>query len=227
MTAIQTQAIIVAGGSGQRMNHSVPKQFLCIQNTPVLIHTLKAFETFSTTTELIIVIHPQYQKDLEMLLLKYPISNKIILVQGGATRFESVKNGTQALFPDSLVFVHDAVRCLLSPALIDRCYRHALQYGNAVPAIASKDSVRYVEDGKNHVLNRNQIRLIQTPQTFHSATLLRAFQQAEAPHFTDEANVVEAMGDEIFLVEGEDDNLKITVQNDLLIAEEVLKKRQQ
>jgi 2-C-methyl-D-erythritol 4-phosphate cytidylyltransferase len=121
--------------------------------------------------------------------------------------------------------VHDAVRCLLTPALIQSCYQQALEKGSAIPAVSSTDSIRVLEGQKHHVVNRENVMMIQTPQTFNAALLLKAFEQAYQPAFTDEANVLEASGTEVYLIDGEYENIKITRPLDLAIAEYILAKR--
>ena len=127
--------------------------------------------------------------------------------------------------PDAIVFVHDAVRCLLTPALIERCYEQALEKGSAIPAVASTDTIRILDGAKHHLVNRENVMMIQTPQTFNAALLMKAFEQPYQPSFTDEANVLEAFGTEVFLIEGEYENIKITRPLDLAIATYILAKR--
>lgn len=127
--------------------------------------------------------------------------------------------------PASIVFVHDAVRCLLTPDLIQRCYQQAVEKGSAIPAVSSTDTIRIKEGTKHHVVDRTNVMMIQTPQTFNAALLTKAFDQAYQPSFTDEANVLEASGKEVYLIEGEYENIKITRPLDLAIAEYILAKR--
>jgi 2-C-methyl-D-erythritol 4-phosphate cytidylyltransferase len=123
---------------------------------------------------------------------------------------------------ESIIFVHDGVRCLITKELIYRCYKQALESGTAIPAITSKDSIRILREEGNEAFDRNRVMLIQTPQTFHSKILLPAFQIGYKDKFTDEATVVEAYGIKVSLVEGEDTNIKITKPVDLLLAEQIL-----
>jgi 2-C-methyl-D-erythritol 4-phosphate cytidylyltransferase len=157
----------------------------------------------------------------EMINSFFP-SNKIQIAQGGDTRFQSVKNGLALVKEDSIIFVHDGVRCLTSPALIRRCYEAATVTGSAIPGIASKDSIRLLNEHGSEVFNRNNVMLIQTPQTFDSKILLPAFDIEYREEFTDEATVVEASGVKVSLVEGEENNIKITRPVDLLVAEKIL-----
>jgi 2-C-methyl-D-erythritol 4-phosphate cytidylyltransferase len=218
-------AIIVAGGTGQRMGSVVPKQFLEIEGKPILIHTIDQFVAAFSDIELVIVLPEGYIHEGQTLLANTKLTNQISFVAGGDTRFQSVKNGLSKVQESSIVFVHDAVRCLLTPALIQRCYQQAVEKGSAIPAVSSTDTVRLMEGEQHHVVDRENVMQIQTPQTFQSAVLLSAFEQAYQANFTDEANVVEAAGTPVFLVDGEFENIKITRPLDLAIASYILAKR--
>jgi 2-C-methyl-D-erythritol 4-phosphate cytidylyltransferase len=219
-------AIIVAGGTGQRMGSVVPKQFLEVEGKPILLHTIDQFVAAFSDIQLVVVLPESYLKEGQDLLTKYGFTKNIQFVAGGETRFDSVKNGLATINDSSIVFVHDAVRCLLTPALIQRCYQQALESGSAIPAVSSTDTVRLITDANHHhLLNRDNVMLIQTPQTFRSDILLKAFEQNYTPNFTDEANVVEASGVPVFLVDGEFENIKITRPLDLAIAEHILSRR--
>ena len=147
------------------------------------------------------------------------------MTEGGATRFHSVKLGLAFIQQHSIVFVHDGVRCLVTSELIHRCYNRAQQYGNAIPAIPAHDTIRIETVEGNRQIDRNKVRIIQTPQTFYSDIIKAAFEQEYDEQFTDEASVVEKLGIKIELVEGEPTNIKITQPMDLLIAEKVLEER--
>lgn len=218
-------AIIVAGGTGQRMGSVVPKQFLDIQGKPILLHTIDQFVAAFSDIQLVVVLPEAYIQEGKELLTKNGFTKNIVFVAGGDTRFQSVKNGLSQVKESAIVFVHDAVRCLLTPALIQRCYQQALEKGSAIPAVNSTDTVRLIKGDLNEVFDRESVMLIQTPQTFQSDLLLAAFNQTFDPSFTDEANVVEAAGSPVHLVDGEFENIKITRPLDLAIAEYILAKR--
>lgn len=218
-------AVIVAGGSGSRMGTSLPKQFLLVNEKPILYYTIKAFLVSYSDMQLILVLPGDYIEMGKEIIDAWFDADRIQVMEGGDTRFQSVKNGLQLVTEESVVFVHDGVRCLLTPELIRRCYDQALESGTAVPAIACKDSVRLLHDEGNEAVERSRVRLVQTPQTFHSKILLPAFQIDYKDKFTDEATVVEAYGIKISLVEGEENNIKITHPADLAIAERVLEER--
>ena len=217
-------AIIVAGGTGQRMGSVVPKQFLEIEGKSILLHTIDQFVNAFDDISLVVVLPEGYIEEGKKLL-KNRTKNPIQFIAGGETRFQSVKNGLAAVKEKSIVFVHDAVRCLLTPALVQRCYQQAVENGSAIPAVSSTDTVRIMENEKHHLFDREKVMLIQTPQTFQSEIILAAFNQVYQPNFTDEANVVEASGQPVFLVDGEFENIKITRPLDLAIATYVLTKR--
>lgn len=212
-------AIIVAGGSGTRMGSTIPKQFLLLKEKPILYYTLKTFLEAYDDLQLILVLPVEYTDMGREIIDAYFDKDRIQITAGGDTRFQSVKNGLQLIEEESIIFVHDGVRCLLSVDLIHRCYAQALESGSAIPAIPSKDSVRLKKGEINESVDRKSVMLIQTPQTFHSKILLPAFQIDDKDKFTDEATVVEAFGLKVFLVEGEEMNIKITTPLDLVLAE--------
>lgn len=212
-------AIIVAGGSGTRMGSNIPKQFLLLKEKPILYYTLKTFLEAYDDLQIILVLPVEYTDMGREIIDAYFDKDRIQITAGGDTRFQSVKNGLQLIDDESIIFVHDGVRCLLSADLIHRCYAQALESGSAIPAIPSKDSVRLKKGEMNESVDRKSVMLIQTPQTFHSKILLPAFQIDDKDKFTDEATVVEAFGLKVFLVEGEEMNIKITTPLDLVLAE--------
>ena len=217
-------AVIVAGGSGTRMGNVTPKQFLLLKGKPLLWYTIDSFLRAFDDMQVILVLPKDHFVKGERISSQFA-EGKISLVSGGTTRFDSVKVGLQMVKDDSVVFVHDGVRCLVSVPLIKRCYNQALEKGSAIPAVAATDSVRILKNGLHYVKNRQQVRIIQTPQTFLSNIILPAFDREFDESFTDEATVVEASGKEIFLTEGEYDNIKITRPLDLLIAERIIEER--
>jgi 2-C-methyl-D-erythritol 4-phosphate cytidylyltransferase len=218
-------AIIVAAGSGIRMGGGVPKQFKLVNNKPVLYYTLQTFLNAFADIQIVLVLPVDYTDMGQEILDAYFDKEKIRITAGGDTRFQSVKNGLQLVEDDSIIFVHDGVRCLLTENLIHRCYASAVATGTAIPVVTSKDSVRIVHEEGNDAIDRNKVMLVQTPQTFHSKILLSAFQIDYKEKFTDEATVVEAYGLKVTLVEGEENNIKITRPIDLLIAEKIINER--
>jgi 2-C-methyl-D-erythritol 4-phosphate cytidylyltransferase len=219
-------AVIVAGGSGMRMGTQVPKQFLLLRDKPVLWYTLTAFlDAFDDLTIILVLPEAYIQTGHEILRATYD-PDRIWMTTGGETRFHSVKNGLDHIHQHSIVFVHDGVRCLLTPDLIRRCFNMAQERGNAIPAVTAVDSIRIEIFNGNAAIDRNKVRIIQTPQTFYSDLIKAAFEQEYDESFTDEASVVEKLGVKIHLLEGEPTNIKITRPLDILIAEKILEERE-
>ena len=218
------RAIIVAGGSGKRFGSELPKQFLPLAGKPVLMHTIEKFHHAGAS---IVVVLPQEHQQMWIDMCKesnFAVSHTI--ANGGATRFESVKNGLAAidnLADDDLVAVHDGVRPLVSVELINRCYDTAQQCGSAIPVVNPNDSIRQVmDDGTSRQLLRSSLRAVQTPQTFRAELLQGAYDVMESPLFTDDASVVEAAGHQVTLVDGEVANIKITTPIDMIIASQLI-----
>ncbi|HWZ35470.1 MAG TPA: 2-C-methyl-D-erythritol 4-phosphate cytidylyltransferase [Mucilaginibacter sp.] len=218
-------AIIVAGGSGTRMGSALPKQFLLLNGLPVLMHTLLAFHNSQSKPDLILVLPAAYHEYWTELCRKHNFTIPHQLISGGETRFHSVKNGLDIITADelSLIAVQDAVRPMTSTDIIDAAYKSAAQYGNGVVAVKSRDSIRQLKNETSSALPRDEIYLVQTPQTFQSAQLKKAYEQAYTPNFTDDASVVEAMGVNIHLVDGSHKNIKITFPEDIAIMELLMK----
>lgn len=219
-------AIIVAGGTGIRMGGNLPKQFMLLRDKPLLYYTLKTFLEAYDDLQIILCLPTEHMDKGQEIIDAYFDNERIRITAGGDTRFQSVKNGLTLVKEEALLFVHDGVRCLLTKELIKRCYNKAVKTGSAVPAIPSKDSIRLVTEVGNEALDRHKVMLVQTPQTFHSKILLPAFQIDYKDKFTDEATVVEAYGLKVSLVEGEEENIKITRPIDLTIAEKILMQRE-
>ncbi len=215
-------AVIVAGGTGNRMNNTTPKQFLLLKGKPVLYYTIHSFLQAYDDLQIILVLPEEHVAAGQEIIDAFFDYNRIQITIGGRTRFHSVQNGLQLVSEEGIVFVHDAVRCLVSVELIKRCYDAAIETGSAIPVVDSKDSVRIITEDGNEALERSNIKLVQTPQTFHSKILLPAYEIDYKDKFTDEATVVEAFGLKVQLVAGEENNFKITRQVDLVISEHLL-----
>jgi 2-C-methyl-D-erythritol 4-phosphate cytidylyltransferase len=215
-------AIIVAGGLGSRMDSTIPKQFLLLKGKPVLYYTLNSFLKAYADLQVILVLPEEFIAAGQEIIDAFFEYERIQITVGGRTRFHSVQNGVKLIGEESIVFVHDAVRCLVSIALIQRCYDAALEFGSAIPVVDCKDSIRFISEGLNEAVDRNRVKLVQTPQTFHSKILIPAFNIDYKDKFTDEASVLEAFGLKVNLVEGEENNFKITRPVDLLLAEQII-----
>jgi 2-C-methyl-D-erythritol 4-phosphate cytidylyltransferase len=209
----------VAGGSGLRMQAAVPKQFLLLRELPVLMHTINRFHQTLPNAQLIVVLPEDQISYWKQLIVEHHFSTPHQVVAGGETRFHSVKNGL-ALVDAGMVGVHDGVRPLVSGQTILRCFSAAEKSGAVVPVMPVNDSTRIVlSDGSNQALERSALRSIQTPQCFDVEKLKQAFEQNYRSDFTDDASVMEAAGFRIELVDGNEENIKITRPSDLKIAE--------
>ena len=219
-------AVIVAGGSGTRMNSEIPKQFLLLNGKPVIMHTVSAFFASLEKPEILVVLNRQQFSYWESLCELHQFKIPHQMVAGGETRFHSVKNALEKIGGDSIVAIHDAVRPLISTEIISNAYQQALKVGNAVVAVPSKDSVRWQKaNGETQNLNRSEVFLVQTPQTFQLCQLKKAYEQEYSEEFTDDASVVERSGEKINLIEGNPENFKITFPSDLRIAAMLLNEK--
>lgn len=212
-------AVVVAGGSGSRMQQTIPKQFIPIHGKELFIYTLQAFLIAIPDIHIILVLPSAHIITAKEMLEKHRLLDKVQLVEGGETRFHSVKNGLQEIKEECIVMVHDAVRCMVSTELLKRCLSECQAHGSSVPILMSKDSVRVKDGDKYQAVDREKIFSIQTPQSFLSKIILPAFETEYELSFTDEATVVEKLGHHIHFIEGEDSNLKITRPTDLIFAE--------
>ena len=215
-------AILVAGGKGLRMGSDIPKQFLPLRGRPVLMHTIDVFRRTYPDIHIILVLPREQQDYWRQLCGQHGYDVELCVADGGETRFHSVRNGL-SLIPDDargVVGVHDGVRPFVSPETIRRCFEAAEEFGAVVPVVPVVETVRQVlADGSSMTVDRNAYRLVQTPQTFDIQLLKKAYGQPFDPFFTDDASVVEAMGHPIKLVEGNNENIKLTNPADLKLAE--------
>jgi 2-C-methyl-D-erythritol 4-phosphate cytidylyltransferase len=214
--------IVVAGGNGTRMQSTTPKQFIEIGGLPILMHTVNAFYHYSKNINIILVI-PENQFDLwNKLTEKHQFNILCQLVKGGNTRFESVKNGLNAINNGGLVAVHDGVRPFVSTQIIRNCFASAQKFGSGIAAVSPKDSLRKLTAEGNSNVDRADYRLMQTPQTFAVDKIKQSYLSATSNKFTDDASVVENSGHQIHLVEGAYKNIKITTPEDIKIAQALL-----
>lgn len=220
---MKTYALIMAGGKGLRMGADLPKQFLLLAGKPVLMHTLEAFHRADSQTELILVLPLEHQAYWKELCATYDFTLKHRVATGGSVRFESVRNGLALVEDDGLIAVHDGVRPLVQPTLIRKCFEAAAEKGAVIPVFELTESIRRVDGNGSRAEDRSLFRSVQTPQTFRSTILKKAYEQAYRAEFTDDASVVEAAGQQIALVDGHRENIKITTPQDLLLAEQLLK----
>ncbi len=215
--------VIVAGGSGSRMKASLPKQFLLLQGKPILQHSLEKFHSCMPEAKMIVVLPTSHFKTWEDLCEKHHITVPHQVIEGGGTRFQSVKNALEEVEDNGLVAIHDAVRPLISLEVISNAFSAALDFGSAIPAVPMENSIRKIIGEHSKHADRSRYRIIQTPQVFRSQILLEAYQQTYSDFFTDDASVVEKAGYSIHLIEGNKANIKITTPEDMTYAETYLK----
>jgi 2-C-methyl-D-erythritol 4-phosphate cytidylyltransferase len=220
---LKKHIIIVAGGSGTRMNSAIPKQFLELHGKPILMHSIEIFAKAIPEINIVLVLPLPYRKEWETLCKKHNFTIPFNLTDGGETRFHSVKNGLALVPENTVVGIHDAARPLVNIQTILNAFETAEQNGNASPAIQINESIREVKDNNNKAIDRSTIFIIQTPQCFQSNLIKKAFLQEYRHSFTDDASVLEAMGDKINLIEGNRENIKITTPLDLIIAEAIMR----
>lgn len=218
----QKTVVIVAGGKGERMNSAVPKQFLPIAGKPVLMHTIERFYNYSSDISIILVL-PATQFDYwSELCLEYNFEIPHQIVAGGSARFFSVKNALNAVRNTDLIAIHDGVRPLVDNDTIQRCFDEAERTGAAIPVDDSVDSIRKITPDGSIAVDRSDYKMVQTPQIFRAAIILKSYEQPFNEAFTDDASVAEAAGYSVQLVEGNRENIKITTTFDLKLAELLL-----
>jgi len=220
---LKRSVIIVAGGSGTRINSDIPKQFLLLSGLPVLMHSVNAFRKFDPSVQIVIALPHAFYSLWETLCRKYNFQAKHECIQGGETRVQSVKNAL-ALIPDTgYTAIHDGVRPLVSEETIRKAFYEAELFGNAVPVIPVNESVRKTEGTSNMPVPRDTLYMVQTPQVFKTGLIKKAYSLIEKDDFTDDATILETTGEKIHLFEGNRENIKITYPNDLLLAEALLR----
>ncbi len=214
--------IIVAGGSGLRMGAEFPKQFLPIGGKPILMHTMEVFSLYDKNIQIILVISKAHLEYWRQLCLDYNFIIPHKIAYGGETRFYSVLNGLDLIEEKGLTAVHDAVRPFVSLETIDRCFKAASKYNAAIPVLTPIESIRKITADGNIPKDRNNYRLVQTPQVFKTNLLKKAYNNSNNSNATDDASVVGELNHAIALVEGNIENIKITTPFDLIIAEAIL-----
>lgn len=214
-------ALIVAGGKGTRIKSVLPKQFIELNGKPVLLHTLEAFIRYSPSIRIVLVLPEDDFEIWRSICEKFEFNYPVTLQKGGETRFQSVKNGLQNI-TEGLVAIHDGVRPLVSEDIIGASFRLAAIHKCAIAAVRLKESIRMTDQDNTKAVDRSRFRLIQTPQTFDVSLIKKAYEQKEEISFTDDASVAERAGNIISLFEGSYENIKITTQEDLIVAKALM-----
>lgn len=217
--------MIVAGGTGTRMKSKVAKQFLPLLGRPVLMHTLEAFHRYSPSINLVLVLPSNEIEHWEMLCKEHNFNIYHGVVKGGATRFQSVRNGLATMPDKGLVAIHDGVRPLVDVNTIAASLRIAANHGSAVAAVRLKESLRITDQDNTKAVDRSKFRLIQTPQAFRLDLIKGAYEIPEDQTLTDDASVAERAGHQISLFEGTYENIKITTPEDMPVAEALIKQK--
>lgn len=216
--------IVVAGGSGQRMGTSVPKQFLLLNGRPLLMYTLESFFQAIEEIQILLVLPAAHISHWKQLCSEYEFTIPHRIAEGGERRGDSVKNGLDMISAENgLVAVHDGVRPLVDAELIRRVFSQAERKGNAIPCVPVSDSLRQFADEGSKPVCRADMVAVQTPQCFRLDMLRKAYNQQNFMNFTDDAQLVEAIGERVYLSKGSFENLKVTTAIDLLIAEAIAK----
>ena len=216
---MEHSTIIVAGGSGKRLGGPVPKQFQTVKGRPLLMWTIEAFHRYAPAMRLIVVLPREHFDIWKALCMGHRFFIQHEVVAGGEQRWHSVKAGLEKVEGDGLVAVHDGVRPLVSVELIARCFDAADTSAAAIPVVPVVPSIRETTAEGSRALDRSKLLAVQTPQCFHADLLRKAFGQPYDPAFTDEATLVERLGVRVALVEGEENNIKVTTPMDLRLVE--------
>jgi len=225
---MRTLAIILAGGAGKRMGAATNKQFLLIDNKPIIVHTLQLFEDCRSVDDIYLVVN---KKDLpliqEQILETYRFKKLMKLVIGGRLRQDSVRNGLEAIEnPCDIVIIHDGARPLISPSFIEKSISLMEVFDAVIPALPVQDTIKVVskEGFVVKTLERDALWHIQTPQTFKYELIMKAYRNGMAKKLYgyDDATFVEHLGKKIKVIEGSPYNIKITTPEDLVIARGIL-----
>jgi len=221
---MNNHVIIAAGGSGSRFSSDVPKQFVNLAGRPMLMHTIEAFHQSFEKINIIVVLPAGQFQHWNSLCEDHNFDIEHKIVSGGSQRFDSVKNGlAEVADTDCIIGIHDGARPLVAPALIRRIFDHAAENGSAIPVVPVAESLRQLNEDGSRTVNRDEFRLVQTPQCFKVEDIKAAYDTEYDASFTDEATVVEANNTRVSLMDGDSVNIKITTKSDLALAEKLLR----
>jgi 2-C-methyl-D-erythritol 4-phosphate cytidylyltransferase len=223
---MKNAVIVVAGGSGTRMGGDLPKQYQELEGLPLIVHSLKKFRLFDPGILVVVVVAPSHRDHWEAISDRFQLSSGITLAHGGASRYDSVRNGLVRVEEGMVVGIHDAVRPLVSQGTLERTYAEALLKGSGVPVIPMEDSVRMLDGPEGStVVDRTLLWRVQTPQVFQSTLIKQAYQEYKDPAVTDDATVFESRFGHVNLVEGNRENIKITTPADMILARALIQSR--
>lgn len=219
---MSNSVIIVAGGLGSRMGSEIPKQFLLLKGKPVIFHTIQQFVDYDPEIKITVVLPDEHLSTWQTMCTKNIFHVEHSVVLGGETRFHSVKNGLDSVNNADLIAIHDSVRPHITKTFIEHCFNEAQEKGTAIPCLKINESLRELMGNESKILDRERIRIVQTPQVFKSSVIKEAYEQTYRNSFTDDASVVESTGYRLNIVEGLRGNIKITHPEDLLFSEWML-----
>lgn len=214
-------ALIVAGGRGLRMNSASPKQMLPLAGKPVILHSVTAFFSFDPSIKAILVLNQDLHAKWHEICRHHGFKFTVEIVEGGPERFDSVRNGLALVPDDAVVAIHDGARPLVTAGLIERAFLTAAEKGCAIPVLPVQDSLREISTSGSRPVDRSRLFQVQTPQAFHAGRIKNAYRQAGKSDFTDDASVWESAGYPLEFIQGEKQNIKITVADDLALAEKL------
>ncbi|HBR14900.1 MAG TPA: 2-C-methyl-D-erythritol 4-phosphate cytidylyltransferase [Candidatus Omnitrophica bacterium] len=229
LPVLKTQAIMPAAGLGTRLQAAVPKPFVLLDGEPIFIHTLKVLAECPGIESIVVVAPPDHLSRFEETIQRCHFQKTVKVVGGGATRTESVFNGLAAVDADTeMVVIHDGARPLIKLSVIEEAVKLCRESGAVVVAVPVKPTIKKVHPASllvEETLNREELWEAQTPQVFKKEILMKAYEEHGEDPATDDAGLVERLGREVKILRGDYDNIKITTQEDLLIAEVLLKAR--
>lgn len=214
--------IVVAGGRGTRMGGDTPKQFLPLAGSTVLMHTLDRMAAAEPEAALILALPHDQQEEWQRLCNVYNYTRPHTVTDGGDTRFQTVSNALELVPNNALVAIHDGVRPLVSTSVVQQAFATAATTGAAIPVMPVVESLREVVGDTSHAVERSAYRAVQTPQVFNSTLLKKAYNVPYRAEFTDDASVYEASGHNVYLIDGNRENIKITIPQDIALAEIII-----
>lgn len=213
-----TTFIVTAGGLGKRMGGDIPKQFMEINGKPVLMHTLLKLHAFNSKAQFILTLPTEWVEFWNDLRKKFDFTIDVQVVEGGKERFHSIKNALKNATGE-IIAIHDGVRPLVSHNTLQRLLESMAKYEAVIPITGIKESVRLITTNASEPINRDLLKIVQTPQVFRRELILKAYETEFSESFTDDASVVEKFGVSIQLIQGNEENIKITTPQDLKLAE--------
>ncbi len=219
---MKLSVIITAGGIGKRFTSSVPKQFLPLLGTPVLMRTINVFYQWDNKVQIILTLPADWVEYWQNLMREHEFNVPHSIVEGGEERYHSIKNALDSCQGD-YVMIHDGVRPLVDEETLNRCTSDLENKKAVVPVVVLKESIRSVKDNSSFSLDRNDYVRVQTPQCFSLGILKKSYNEEYREVFTDDASVVEAGGNKIYMEQGNAENIKITTRLDFELAEAILK----